>query len=92
MEETKAPLTEEQKMRRRAARDLGRALFRADFDTANPEATAQERKAAYKDVSRQQTKLGMRMMRRLEQSGFKLVPDPEALARMTEASAEATAA
>lgn len=73
METPKTPLTEEQKTRRRAGRTLGRALWRQEFDAANPEATREERSLAWKTVSKERTKVGMRAMRQLEKAGFQVI-------------------
>jgi hypothetical protein len=68
----KAPLTEEQKSRRRASRAIGFAIFGEQFRSENPDATAEARKAAWKASAKQHSKTGMKVLKRLEKAGFGL--------------------
>lgn len=72
MAETKTPLTEEQKMRRRAGRTIARVMFRADYQASSPEATKEELNAAWTEKGKAYTKTGMRAVRMLEKQGFAL--------------------
>lgn len=78
---TKAPLTEEQKQRRWAGRKLAFLHFNQQFRAENPEATKEERKAAWKDAKKAQTKMAMRTLTQMERAGFGItVPAPAAQA------------
>ncbi|MEQ9259102.1 MAG: hypothetical protein RIG84_08380 [Roseovarius sp.] len=68
----KAPLTEEQKSRRRASRAIGFAIFGEQFNAENPDAGRDARKAAWKSSAKQYTKIGMKVLKRLEKAGFAL--------------------
>ncbi len=67
---TKAPLTEEQKQRRWAGRKLAILHFNQQFSAANPEASKEERKAAWKEAKKAQTKIALRTLTQLEREGF----------------------
>lgn len=73
---TKTPLTEEQKQRRRVGRSIGLACFNAQFKADHPEAGKEERKAAWKEARKAQTRIGMRALKQLEQAGFTITPPP----------------
>lgn len=74
---TRTPLTEEQKQRRWAGRKLAFLQFNQQFRAANPEAGKQERKAAWKDAKKAQTKMAMRTLTQMERAGFGFtVPAP----------------
>ena len=70
MEEKNTPLTDEQKMRRRVARTIGRNIWRSEYKGANPEATKEQINAAWQGARKTATKSGMRAVRALEREGF----------------------
>jgi hypothetical protein len=78
MEKTKTPLTEEQKTRRRVARLIGRTAWFQDFKAQHPEATKEEREAAWKDARKTATKRGARLVSVLEKKGYSLSYAPPA--------------
>lgn len=71
---TKAPLSDEQKQRRRAGRGIALAFFNASFKAQNPDATKEERKTAWKEARKAQTRIGMRALRQMERAGLAIVP------------------
>lgn len=76
MEKTKTPLTEEQKMRRRVARLIGRTAWFQEFKEQNPSATKEEREAAWKDARKGATKRGSRLLRVLTKKGYSFTHTP----------------
>ncbi|WP_243613193.1 hypothetical protein [Shimia aestuarii] len=76
MEKTKTPLTEEQKMRRRVARLIGRTAWFQEFRAQHPTASKQERDAAWKDARKAATKRGARLVRVLAKKGYSLSYTP----------------
>jgi len=76
MEQAKTPLTEEQKMRRRVARLLGRTSWFQEYKAQNPTATKEERDAAWKDARKEATKRGSRLMKVLTKRGFSVTHTP----------------
>lgn len=68
--ETKTPLTEEQKKRRWAGRKLAFLHFNQQYRVDNPEASKEERKAAWKEAKKAQTKIALRTLTQLEREGF----------------------
>ncbi|MEQ8877174.1 MAG: hypothetical protein RIC49_12260 [Phycisphaerales bacterium] len=78
---TKTPLTEEQKQRRWAGRKLAFLHFDQQYRVANPEASKEERKAAWKEAKKAQTKIAMRTLNQMERAGFGItMPTPTAQA------------
>ena len=77
--ETKTPLTEEQKKRRWAGRKIAFLYFNQQYRIDNPEASKEERKAAWKEAKRTQTKIALRTLNQLERAGFGIsVPEKPA--------------
>lgn len=76
METTKTPLTEEQKMRRRVARLIGRTAWFQEFKEQNPKATKEEREAAWKDARKGATKRGARVLNVLTKRGYSFSHTP----------------
>lgn len=76
MEKTKTPLTEEQKMRRRVARLMGRTAWYIDYKAQNPKASKEDREAAWKVARKTATKRGSRLLRALEKKGYGLTHTP----------------
>lgn len=72
METTKTPLTEEQKLRRRAGRTLARAMFVERIRDTRPEITTEERTEAWKAESKAETRRAMRYLRKLQGAGIGL--------------------
>ena len=76
---TKTPLTEEQKQRRWAGRKLAYLHFAQQYRAANPEASKEDRKAAWKEAKKAQTKMAMRTLTQMERAGFGItVPEKAA--------------
>lgn len=71
---TRTPLTEEQKQRRRVGRSIGLAFFTANYKADNPQASKEDRKAAWKAARKAQTRIGMRALRQIELAGLAIVP------------------
>lgn len=67
---TKTPLTEEQKQRRWVGRKLAFLQFNQQFSAANPEASKEERKAAWNEAKKTQTRMAMRTLTQMERAGF----------------------
>ena len=73
-ENTRTPLTEEQKQRRRVGRKIGHAIFLEQFSAENAEATKEDRQAAWKAERNAHTKLGLRVLKQIERAGFTITP------------------
>lgn len=78
MADVKTPLTEEQKLRRRVGKTLARGQWLARFKEENPKASREETAEAWSKVRKEETKIGMRMLKTLEKSGFAVVEAPAA--------------
>ncbi len=65
------PSTPEQK----AARDLGRAYFLQVMKQHKPDMTKEERQESWKQSQRQFVSLGRRVLKMMEKSGYKIVPN-----------------
>ncbi|QEE36211.1 hypothetical protein FTO60_11130 [Octadecabacter sp. SW4] len=78
MADAKTPLTDEQRQRRRVGRTLGRGQWLALFKEANPEASKEDLKTAWTAVRKEQTRLGMRMLKTLEKNGYMVIENPDA--------------
>ncbi len=79
MTESNTPLTEEQKMRRRVARTIGRTIWRGEFKATNPDATKEEMAAGWKAEHRKWTKYGIAALGALEKEGA-VITAPNGLA------------
>ncbi|MEQ8294155.1 MAG: hypothetical protein RIA08_18295 [Roseovarius sp.] len=78
---TKTPLTEEQKQRRWAGRKLAFLQFNQQYRATNPEASKEERNAAWKEAKKVQTKIALRTLTQMEKAGFGITaPAPKAQA------------
>ena len=76
---TKTPLTEEQKQRRWAGRRLAFLHFNQQYRADNPEASKEDRKAAWKEAKKAQTKIALRTLNQMERAGFGItVPEKAA--------------
>lgn len=69
-------LTEEQALRKRAGRTIGRGVWLVGFEAEHPNATNEEKKAAWEKDRTAFKKIGMRALRTLEKTGMKVVEDP----------------
>lgn len=74
----KTPLTEEQKLRRRVGRTIGRSAFIQRFKTENPGAEKDAADAAWETAQKAETKIGMQVLKILETQGYTVVEDKEA--------------
>jgi hypothetical protein len=61
-----------------ASRAIARALWQHDFETANPDATAEQRKEGWTKARAQYVKLGKQVQKRLERAGFVITAAPGA--------------
>ena len=83
-ENTKTPAdmakvrTPEHKMRMRIGRTIGRGVWEAGYRAEFPDATKEERKAAWQDARKDFTKVGMRALKTLEKTGFDVVKKDDA--------------
>ena len=76
----KVERTPEQMARRKAIRVVGYQGWLAEWNRANPEATAEARKAAWAEAKSLRMRDARRVMKRLEKNGLMIVPAPEAVA------------
>ncbi|MEL6959585.1 MAG: hypothetical protein AAGL89_11605 [Pseudomonadota bacterium] len=65
--------TPEHKMRMRIGRTIGRGVWEAGYKVEFPEATKDERKAAWEAARKDFTKIGLRALKTLEKTGFDVV-------------------
>lgn len=72
-EEKKATRTPEQKDARRAAKIVAFSTWRAQWKAANPNGTADQRKAAWAEASGAEMRKARKTLKSLEKGGFKLV-------------------
>lgn len=72
----KAPLTDEQRLRARAGLTIGRGIWQAGYKAENPEATKEQRSAAWKEVRKEFKKIGMKSLKALEKNGLQVVEKP----------------
>jgi len=73
VKETRSP---EQILRSRAGLAIGRGVWLAHFKSENPNATPEERKAAWPLVRKQYKKIGMNALKGLEKNGFQVTEAP----------------
>lgn len=66
----KAELSPEQKLKRKASRELGYIIWRDQYRKANPEATKEDGKSAWKEVSKDYVTLGRRALKSLKKRGY----------------------
>lgn len=72
MEEKDPAIAAERKKRRKAARTIGKAVWRSEFKSSNPKSSRDEVKAAWKGASKDATKVGMLAVRALIREGYEL--------------------
>ncbi len=77
-ETTKPAATPEQKMRLRAGRTIGRGVWLLGFKEEHPTASKEDRNAAWIEVRKDFTKVGMRALKALEKNGYEVVEKPKA--------------
>lgn len=76
-DKTAKPRTPEQKARRKLARQMALAFWKAEYKKTNPQADKAELKAAWGQARRAKTKAALAALRRLEKEGFRIVPTAE---------------
>ncbi|MCF2870015.1 hypothetical protein L0664_02950 [Octadecabacter sp. G9-8] len=69
--------TPEHRMRTRVGLTIGRGVWLAGYKIEFPNATADERKAAWKEARKDFKKIGMKALKTLEKNGFEVVEKPE---------------
>ena len=72
-------LTEEQALRKRAGRTIGRGVWLVGFEASHPNATKEEKKAAWAEDRRDFKVIGMKALRTLEKAGMKVVENPDSV-------------
>ncbi|WP_370372801.1 hypothetical protein [Henriciella pelagia] len=70
----KKTVTEEQKLRRRVGRFIGRNTWTQKYQAEHPDASKEEIAEVWKGVATEQTKLGVRVVQALEHNGYTVVP------------------
>ena len=79
MTDAKTPLSEDQKIRRRMARAIGRTIWRAEFKATYPQASKEDLNRAWGEARSMATKAGMRAVKALEKEGYSFTA-PEGVA------------
>lgn len=74
--EIKEPPTEEQKLRMRVGRTIGRGVWMTGYKAEHPEATKEERSVAWEEARKDFTKIGLKALRTLEKTGFEVIKKP----------------
>ncbi|MBU2992737.1 hypothetical protein Q4555_03980 [Octadecabacter sp. 1_MG-2023] len=69
--------TSEHKLRMRVGRTIGRGVWMTGFKAENPNATKEERRAAWYEVQKDFTKIGMKALKTLEKTGYQVIEKPE---------------
>lgn len=72
----KVPPSDEQKLRMRVGRTIGRGVWLTGFKAENPNATKDERRAAWDEAREDFTKVGMRALKTLEKTGYQVIAKP----------------
>jgi hypothetical protein len=62
--------------RMRVGRTIGRGVWLAGYKTEFPNATKEERTAAWQEARKDFTKVGMRALKTLEKNGFQVIQKP----------------
>ena len=65
--------TPEHKVRMRVARTIARSVWQTGYNAEHPDATNEEKKAAWNDARKDFTKVGMRALKTLEKTGYEVV-------------------
>lgn len=73
----KKPRSPEKQQRTRIGRTIGRGVWVVGYNAENPKATNEERKAAWKEVRQDFSKIGRKAHKALEKNGFMIVPKPK---------------
>ncbi len=68
----------EHKMRMRVGRTIGRGVWLTGYDAEHPNATKEERAAAWDKDRKDFTKIGLRALKALERKGYQVTERPEA--------------
>ena len=66
--------TPEHKLRMRIGRTIGRGVWLASHKAEFPDATKEERKAAWEAARKDFQKIGLKALKTLEKTGFQVVP------------------
>ena len=66
----------EHKMRMKAGRTIGRGVWLTGYKAENPDATKEERQAAWNEARKDFTKIGMKALKTLEKTGYQVVEKP----------------
>ena len=68
--------TPEHKLRMKAGRTIGRGVWSAGHKAEFPDATKEERNAAWQEARKDFTKIGMKGLKALEKNGFQVTEKP----------------
>ena len=60
-------------LRRRIGRTIGRGVWEAGYRAEFPDASKEERKAAWEEARKDFTKVGLRALKTLEKTGYEVV-------------------
>jgi len=74
----RTPATPEQIAARKASKLIAFNTWRQQWRAANPEGTKEQRREAWAQVRKAETKAARRTMKALEKGGFAVVPTPAA--------------
>ena len=66
----------ELKMRMKVGRTIGRGVWLTGYKAENPDATKEQRKAAWIEARKDFTKIGLNALKTLEKSGFHVAEKP----------------
>jgi len=68
--------TPEHRLRTRVGLTIGRGVWLATYKMENPNATAEERKVAWKEARKDFKKIGMKALKTLEKNDFEVIEKP----------------
>ena len=68
--------TPEHRMRTRIGLTIGRGVWLAGYKIEHPDATAEERKTAWKEARKDFKKIGTKALKTLEKTGFEVTEKP----------------
>ena len=74
----KTPPTPEHKMRMRIGRTIGRGIWLTGYKSEHPDATKEERQAAWNEARKDFTKIGLKALKTLEKTGYQVIEKPGA--------------
>ncbi len=66
----------EHKQRMRIGRTIGRSIWLTGYKAEHPQATKEERQAAWSEARKDFTKIGLKSLKTLEKTGYQVVEKP----------------